>query len=374
MRIRRKKVAWSAKSPRQRALGVLGGIWDVAAYATFALFLIVVASRRFSGTSPSVLQPFQAILPLVLAPAYALTVLCAISRRWLQAGIALVFSVIHWFSIAPALGKDVAPAWVDSAPKVSILASNLFIENQLHDEVAKTIDDANADVVVLVEFTPATQDVITASPSLTKKYPYMEFVGRNTPTGSALLSRFPIDEVLRVTRHQTISGRLTLPDGQKFRVFAIHPMPPLANRALAEEWASDLETFTKYAVRSAEPVILAGDFNGTRWQPTFGKMLAAGLTDVHETVGKGLSTSWPMDRLVPFVRLDRALVKDGFATEVRDFRMPGSDHGAFVATIALKPTAGPSVPASPPETPEVTAEETGSTLPSPSLTAGSIGQ
>lgn len=367
MQIRRKKVAWSSKSPKQRVLSVFGGVWDTAAYSTFAVFLIIVVSRRFSGTSPSVLQPFQAVLPLVLAPAYVLTILCALSRRWLQAVIALIFAVIHWFSIAPALGKDVAPAWVATAPKVSILASNLFIENQLHDDVVKTIDEANADVVVLVEFTPATQDAISASSSLTKKYPYMEFVGRNTATGSALLSRYPIDDVLRVTRHQTISGRLTLPDGQKFRVFAIHPMPPLANRAVAEEWTSDLETFTKYAVRSAEPVILAGDFNGTRWQPPFGKMLGAGLVDAHETVGKGMTASWPMDRLKPFVRLDHALVKDGFATDVQDLRMPGSDHEAFVATIALKPLAGPSVPSP-------SSNSSSNSSSTPSTTQGSVGQ
>jgi endonuclease/exonuclease/phosphatase (EEP) superfamily protein YafD len=88
------------------------------------------------------------------------------------------------------------------------------------------------------------------------------------------------------------------------------------------------------------PAVIVGDFNATRWNPPFEKLLDSGLTDVHEATGQGLSRSWPNSGIVPvpLMRIDHALVNNGaFPTQVRDESIPGSDHLGFIATLAVGP-------------------------------------
>jgi endonuclease/exonuclease/phosphatase family metal-dependent hydrolase len=69
--------------------------------------------------------------------------------------------------------------------------------------------------------------------------------------------------------------------------------------------------------------------------------LHIGLTDAHEDRGKGLSRSWPLTgtklaHLGPLLRLDHALVNRTAAVEsVKDVHVPGSDHLAFEAQLAI---------------------------------------
>jgi endonuclease/exonuclease/phosphatase (EEP) superfamily protein YafD len=95
--------------------------------------------------------------------------------------------------------------------------------------------------------------------------------------------------------------------------------------------------------QSPYPIVLAGDFNGSRWVPAVGELFGAGLTSAHEAKGFGLSSSWPEASWVPiFMRLDHVLYnKDVAATSVVDAVIPGSDHRAIVADLALKPSGSP---------------------------------
>jgi endonuclease/exonuclease/phosphatase (EEP) superfamily protein YafD len=81
---------------------------------------------------------------------------------------------------------------------------------------------------------------------------------------------------------------------------------------------------------------MTGDFNASWWHPEFRNVLASGWRDVHQVVGRGLSTSWPVDRFVlpPFIRLDHALVNDGLVVErVTNLDIPGSDHGGLIVSV-----------------------------------------
>ena len=133
--------------------------------------------------------------------------------------------------------------------------------------------------------------------------------------------------------------RIVLPDGEFVRVVAVHPEPPLSSGA-SQAWDQDLKTFGRLVADTGgdEPLVLVGDFNGTRWQPPFGHLLAGSLRDAHETMGMGLSFSWPVKKgLVPFARLDHALHSDRlFPLAVTELADSGSDHRGFVAKFAIR--------------------------------------
>ena len=83
---------------------------------------------------------------------------------------------------------------------------------------------------------------------------------------------------------------------------------------------------------------VSGDVNATRWNPPLADFLDAGFHDGHEDVGRGLSMSWP-DRSFPFafVRIDHALVRGDVAVlRMDDVEVLGSDHGGFLATLAVR--------------------------------------
>jgi endonuclease/exonuclease/phosphatase (EEP) superfamily protein YafD len=121
------------------------------------------------------------------------------------------------------------------------------------------------------------------------------------------------------------------------RVIAVHPAP-----GLNDQYPAFLETMRvlREEVRqSPYPIVLAGDFNGSRWVPAVGELFGAGLTSAHEAMGYGLSSSWPEGGRVPiFMRLDQVLYNDRVAaTHLNDAIVPGSDHRAIVVDLLVRP-------------------------------------
>ena len=84
----------------------------------------------------------------------------------------------------------------------------------------------------------------------------------------------------------------------------------------------------------------AGDFNATRYHPSFRRLLSDGMRDAHERRGRGWAATWPRNRrlLPPLMRLDHVLVSHG--VEVRSIREGlgrGSDHRPIIADLVLLP-------------------------------------
>jgi endonuclease/exonuclease/phosphatase family metal-dependent hydrolase len=86
--------------------------------------------------------------------------------------------------------------------------------------------------------------------------------------------------------------------------------------------------------------VVAGDFNADRDHAAFRGLLDAGLTDVHDALGRGLARTFPTG--MPVLQLDHVLVRDGAGgrltpLEVREVRVPGSDHLGVLADLAVQP-------------------------------------
>lgn len=340
MQLRRRRISAHERSRRDRFLTIVGGGWDVFAWAYLFLVFVVTISRPISSQPTPVLQALQAGFPVAVAGTPVVLVIGLLSRRWIQAGSALVLVITSLFAISPAVGRDPLPFWANGATEFRVASANLYFRNATPLDAAQALYETDADIVALSELTSRFVSAAT-SVGFDERYPYrlldaQEPIGENSPSGGlGVYSKYPFDDVVRVGRDRAPFTRMLLPDGQGIRILPVHAESPSTSRRVGR-WASDLARLGRLVEASEEPVLLVGDFNAGRWQPAFGALLRRGLTDGHEAVGRGLSRSWPDG--FPLFRLDHALYTRGFAARsVHDLNVPGSDHRGFVATFAIEP-------------------------------------
>lgn len=158
--------------------------------------------------------------------------------------------------------------------------------------------------------------------------------------GIGLYSRLPIT---RSAVHALADGALPLLEievptaGGPLRIFTMHPPAPQDQGLWAIKDAF-LERVPGGLPRAPNVVLLA-DLNTSGGSPRFADLLAAtGLADSRR--GFGWLPSWRTDVLVHglWVDLDHVLVGSGVTVLARGVRtIPGSDHRAATATLALRP-------------------------------------
>ena len=114
-----------------------------------------------------------------------------------------------------------------------------------------------------------------------------------------------------------------------------------------EQWKLQVDALIAHLPTVEEPFVVAGDLNTTTFRSKARDLLDAGLIDAHESLGYGMSASFKLAAqgvlAAPgaVVRLDHVLMSDDVrAVSVQDLPSNGSDHLPFVATLAVKQSAG----------------------------------
>jgi endonuclease/exonuclease/phosphatase (EEP) superfamily protein YafD len=216
----------------------------------------------------------------------------------------------------------------DSRP-ITVVHANLLFDNIRIADVAGTLARLDADVLTFSEYTPHHARVLHSTP-LAANYPHRIEMPAALASGTALWSRHPvIPDDPPATRHHAVVGDVAGPGGP-VRVIVVHTQSPVIHHG---QWARDLAVLAEVVPK--RPAVMTGDFNAAWWHPEFRAILANGWRDVHQTVGRGLSGSWPVDHLAPrFIRLDHALVNDRLVVdEVVDLDIPGSDHRGLLVSV-----------------------------------------
>ena len=219
----------------------------------------------------------------------------------------------------------------DDATGVSVASINLLFSNPAVEAVADDLLERDPDVIFFAEYTTEHHETLV-SHSLADRYPFRIDRDGRFARGVSLWSKFPVDENdRRVFDERTIDVTLSGPDGL-IRLLGVHPPTPVFDFS---KWVGGLDRIGVMVSESTQRLLVIGDFNASYWHPPFRALLRRDLTDAHIAHGRGWSTSWPTDQVVPpFVRLDHALTGNGLvSTDVTDFRVPGSDHVGFVVTV-----------------------------------------
>ena len=240
-----------------------------------------------------------------------------------------------------------APTLVGYVPRFSppaigatftIMSANLLYTNLEPDAIAAEIRAADADVLVLQEYTPRWHAAISAA--VGGRYPYHEGVQRTDAFGVAIYSRLPIEELrtdVSVGTYDSPQIRAVLNhEGRRFVLYDIHLMPPLNDWGFLEQRLG-LADLLEQLSSERDPLIVCGDFNFTADSHFADRVHALGLRDAHDLAATGRGATWPVLgwRLhVPGLRLDHIYVGGAFTvTESRTGVGDGSDHRPVHATI-----------------------------------------
>lgn len=323
--------------------GRLGEALDTLVAVTLFAAAVVMVTRFFGWSVHPFVVLMQASLPVSMLPIWVAAAVAVWRRLPVRFVLAVGLMAAHVLALAPALGSDDLPEWAlatgEAAPvRVRLLAANVF-EGNLDGSLVPALLAARADVMVLVEVSVERQ-VELADAGAFRELPFLVQAGNIRRKRILIASRYPVSVSGVAKPGGTATPVATLKIGTRsLKVVGSHPSAPLYRGAISEQrawfvWARE------QARVSTEPIVLAGDFNASRFVPAMGELFAAGLTDAHEARGRGLSTSWPVGGAffdLPFMRLDHVLYRgDVVATAVRDLTLPGSDHLGIVADLALR--------------------------------------
>lgn len=281
----------------------------------------------------------QMVLPYyVLASSAALGVAVWFGRRRLAVVAGLTTVAVCTMMVPLAVGSNAAEG--SGAATLDVYVANLRFDNPTPERAVDQALASGADVLVLIELTPAHVELFHRR-GADEHYPFQELEAARDTYGTGIFSRLP----LREARVEKVGG-IDMPTGavrvgdRDVEVWGVHVGAP-TGEGQVQRWEWRLGQLRRFATRLDGPTVIAGDFNAGRWHPAFRSLLErGGLRDAHEAVGRGLSSSWPMEgqglrALGPFTRLDHALLHEVDVVGVRDLPAAGSDHRPFVVTLAV---------------------------------------
>lgn len=311
-----------------------------AAAALALVPLVLLTIWLWMGWSrPSFVLVLEGFQMWALAPSWVILAGALWGRSWAIAAVAGVVALSHLALCLPAATGDDVPAWVAGSPTVTVYVANVRYDNHSKPAVADEVLDADADIVILNEMTADQHDLLGEA-GVFERYP-TEVYAPGRPFGEMLLTRLPASE----QRIEFIGGArvpavmVTVGD-TRVRVHSVHVHAPKSS-AQRYLWRRNLIGIGD-TLDGSSPQLYAGDFNSAPWHGPYRDLLSRGLKDAHDALGQGLSRSWTpkwpgLDLLGPLMRLDHALFTPGlFPRSVRDSVVTGSDHRAFLLTLAVR--------------------------------------
>jgi len=184
-------------------------------------------------------------------------------------------------------------------PPVRAMLMNLNASNGNTEQVLKTIETADPDLIVLEEVTPSWAFELS---QLSETYPHHIVEPREGCFGITLLSKLPVSQgkVVEIGSAgvPSILATVHLPQGD-CSLIATHPVPPIGAE-YARHRNNQLAELPELIREQKYPVLLIGDLNTSPWSPYFSKLLRnSGLKDSMK--GFGFQPTWPSSN--PFIRI-----------------------------------------------------------------------
>ncbi|MCX4977500.1 endonuclease/exonuclease/phosphatase family protein [Streptomyces sp. NBC_00620] len=319
-------------SRRVRRWGLLGCGLTLAAPAALLLVRLTGLDAGTPLAVPMVLFPYSAVLSvLVLGVVVAVP---ALRSRWTVAVVAVLVAVQVGALIprfVPA-GRHVP----SGSAELRVATLNTDVGGADPRAVVELVRTERIDVLALEQLPPAGVAALDKA-GLGALMPYQEL---HPEYDSSIYSRRPLSHGGTTdsgTAWPQTTAEISV-GGRTVKLVAVHTYYPLGD---AERWTRDMTALASLARRSGSDAVFLGDFNATLDHTPMRRLLAAGLTDTHAELGQGWARTWPvgLPLLPPMVQLDHVLHGSGLAAvSVGERTLPGTDHRAVVAVLAVLPT------------------------------------
>ncbi len=262
-------------------------------------------------------------------------------------GIALAYQCYRMWPYTRLARVQVLPSLEGSADRrVSLLCSNVQMDNREAARLRRLVEDANPDIVLTVETDAWWQNELR---DLEQTHPHTVQQAQENTYGMLLYSKLPLrhTEVKFLVQDDipSIHACVQLRNGQSIDLRCLHPRPPApAENDRSTERDAELLIVGKEIKARQAPVVVLGDLNDVAWSHTndlFKKI--SGLLDPR--VGRGFfhtfNAKWPLIRFP----LDHCFHSPHF--RLVDFRrLPacGSDHFPVFVCLSYEPEAAAEQP------------------------------
>jgi endonuclease/exonuclease/phosphatase (EEP) superfamily protein YafD len=302
------------------------------------LSLSAAARAARLGESSSLLLLVTGLTPLLGPPALVALGIGLWQRRWPLAAVSAATAAAHLVSALSGLGAPVrAPSSAGALPALRLFSANVYHANRDLGRIGQEIRATAPDLVALQELDPDGAAGLQRSGVLAR-YPYAVTELRKSPFGIGLWSRLPIaDSQVQDVHGMVVIKATILVGSHRLQLYTVHTVAPLGDDRV--RWQAQLRWVEEEIRQERGPLVVAGDFNATRYHPSFRQLLSERLGDAHERRGKGWATTWPRDRwpLPPLMRLDHVLISPDIGVRsVREGLGQGSDHRPIIAELVLR--------------------------------------
>jgi endonuclease/exonuclease/phosphatase (EEP) superfamily protein YafD len=252
--------------------------------------------------------------------------------------VTIVLLSLHVTWVLPSFTGAV-PEAASGTPRLRVMTHNVLHGGTAPRDVLAAVERADADVVVLQEVTRALWGRLRVQ-GLASSHPHAAGLAEDGHHDTVVVSRRPVGrgEPLR-----TVGDSLLVPvrlGERTVELLAVHARYPELPKAWREDHAAIAAT-----ARRERPALLAGDFNATYDHGTMRRYRGLGYRSAAELLNTGWQPTWPdhghrrvlgvpLPRMVHIdhVMVDRHLT----ALTVEHLEVPGSDHRAVVAEVALR--------------------------------------
>ena len=257
----------------------------------------------------------------------------AIKRRWRMASLYGLCALVNGLLVL-RLWLPIEAAGLPAGTRLRVVSLNVHTENLRRDVALKFLQNADADVILLME---VNESWLKALEPLRASHPHVLAEPREDNFGIALFSRlaWTNSEVIELGEAGVPSVAATLSvGGEAVFLLGTHPVPP----GSAEYARLRNEQFEKIAAlihRQSLPAIVVGDLNCTPWSPYFAELLRdSGLKNVAPR--RGLFGSWPAWFSCARIPLDHGLVSPTIRVVDKRTGPPvGSDHLPLILELQM---------------------------------------
>jgi endonuclease/exonuclease/phosphatase (EEP) superfamily protein YafD len=318
--------------------------------------VVVAGYLGFTALRLSGLEPGWPVVVLLaytpyLAAGLLLPLALAVGLRawWPLAAAAVCAALLAALVLPRAVATHPPPA---GGPALRVMAVNLYGGGADPAAVVTLVRQHRVDVLAALELTGPGADALAAA-GLDARLPHRLLRPGDSVEGSGIYAAHPLAAAAGTgieSRFAMPAATLAVPGAAPVELVAVHPVPPVPGQV--PRWRRELRALPP-ATPDGTVRVLAGDFNATLDHAPLRELIATGYADAGDATGAGLVGTWRDDgwpgRLLPPVPLDRVLADSRVA--VAGFSVhpvPGSDHHAVIAELALPPGPASQPPASRP--------------------------
>lgn len=320
------------------------------------LFAFVALLGTLARMLPENLQSLPYVPAVVsFTPWFTLVALLALlfalpAKRWGVAlvAVALIGAQVWWQApffrstspLSQAAKNAVSAARMNTHDAYArVMTMNVYKGRADAKAIVETVRDQRVEVLALQETTCGFIAALEQA-GIADYLPYSHISSADGIYGNGLWSASPlgnaVDDEVNSSASFMPGGTVNFGD-TAIRFVSVHTTSP--KPGTWNHWRRSLDELARMRAKTGVRYVFMGDFNATTDHTPFRNFLGTRFRDGAQLAGHGFTFTWPNNRphVPAFAGIDHVVVDQGItAGQLGVVAIPGSDHAALLATIAVQ--------------------------------------